>query len=366
MTTIIGPETILERRLRTRIHQDGPISIADYMATALYDPDHGYYMIGNPIGASGDFITAPEISQIFGELIGLWAAETWRTQEIAAPLRLIELGPGHGSLMADIFRTLTRFPGLSTGLSADLVEISPLLKTRQRQNLAGYQVRWHDDLANVPPGPAIILANEFFDALPIRQFERLADGWHEIMVVVDADNRLQLQAIGNNPGDLPDYANNLPVRSIIETCPQMAPVIDQIAARLHASGGAALVIDYGHAASLTPDQANWRGTLQAMARHGMVPVLARPGHCDLTAHVDFGQMKRLANAAGLQADGPIGQGPFLQSLGGDTRCQQLMAANPADAHDILNRYRRLITPSQMGQLFKVMVLTPSEMTGENA
>jgi NADH dehydrogenase [ubiquinone] 1 alpha subcomplex assembly factor 7 len=359
-------ETILEQQLKARIHSGGPMNVADFMNIALYDPDHGYYTCGDPIGAEGDFITAPEISQIFGELIGLWAAETWRSQGQAAPLKLIELGPGHGTLMADIFHTLGRFASqadrLGDTIQAAMVEISPLLKNRQRLKLGQWvkKITWHDDLASVPPGPAIILANEFFDALPIRQFELLPIGWREIMLVIGTNHQLEFQAIGEDLADLPDYAADLPVGSIVEICPQMPAILDQLAARLRQFGGAVLIIDYGHAASLTPHQANWASTLQAMSGHHYQPVLTRPGHCDVTAHVDFGQIIHRARAAGLRADGPIGQGEFLQSLGGDTRCQQLMAANPSQAHDILTRYRRLITPSQMGQLFKVLMLMPQD------
>lgn len=360
MLTLV--ETPMMARLEAVIRDHGPMTMAEFMAMALYDPEYGYYMCRDPIGMRGDFITAPEISQIFGELIGLWALETWRQQALDGPIHLVEMGPGHGTLAHDMMRTLARFTP-DTDLNLDLVEISPALTRLQHERLKrwGDRIHWHERLSEIPDGPAIIIANELLDALPVRQFVRTDAGWREIMLDCNQDGRPAFTE-GPVTHAVPDWARDLPIGSIVEDCPALPELLHEIARRLQKSGGAALLIDYGYDSNDHPRDANWVSTVQAMSRHGYVGLLERPGQCDLTAHVDFGAILRLARVAGLRVDGPIPQGRFLQSLGGDVRCQQLMSQNPEQAHDILTRYRRLITPAEMGVLFKVMILTPGEKT----
>jgi len=265
MLTLV--ESPLHNILRTEIARTGPMTVAAFMDIALYHPNHGYYITRNPIGQQGDFITAPEISQIFGELVGLWALETWRQNGLNAPLRLIELGPGHGTLAQDILRTLAKIPGTTLDgaqdIRFDLVETSPGLRSIQQHKLHNFvhQTEWFTTLAAVPPGPAIIIGNEFLDALPIRQFVRRMIGihpaWHEIMVGIDENGRLGWCENPIADNTVPDWARTqsletLPAGTVIETCPALPDFIQHIAYRLHQHGGAVLLIDYGHDASLNP------------------------------------------------------------------------------------------------------------------
>ena len=252
--------------LRRRIAQAGPISIADFMAEALGHPEHGYYMTRDPLGAAGDFVTAPEVSQMFGELIGLWCAEVWRGGGAQRPVRLVELGPGRGTLMADALRAARVMPGFADALTVHLVETSPVLETMQRRALAGHAVQWHRSLDELPDGPLLLVANEFFDALPVRQFQYTPDGWRERMVGLDEDG--EGFRIGLAPGGtaaetlIPDEIRSAArPGDIAEICPAGLAVMDAVARRIAAHGGAALIVDYGHAASAPGE------TLQAVRGH---------------------------------------------------------------------------------------------------
>jgi len=340
--------TPLEGGIRARIAAQGPVPVADYMALCLSDPQHGYYVTRDPLGARGDFVTAPEVSQMFGELIGVWIAAVWHGMGSPARVHIVELGPGRGTLMSDALRALKVMPGLLEAVHVHLVEISPALKAKQQETLRGAPapVAWHGALAEVPAGPAIFIANEFFDALPVHQAVRTPRGWCERCVGVEAD-RLVF-----TPGDPVDLARNAPDGAIFEWRDDDAA--RALGARLAAQGGAALVIDYGHVQSAIGD------TLQALGRHAFADPLATPGELDLTAHVDFEALMRSAVAAGAAAFGPITQAALLQRLGIDARAAKLKETASAEtAARIDAALTRLIEMSKtgMGALFKAVALT---------
>jgi NADH dehydrogenase [ubiquinone] 1 alpha subcomplex assembly factor 7 len=346
--------TPLAAALAQRIQSSGPITVEAYMAACLGDPAHGYYRGGDRLGQAGDFTTAPEISQIFGELIGLWAAETWRLLGAPRPVALVELGPGRGTLMADALRAIGRaMPEFRAALALHLVEISPGLRAAQQAALADAAPTWHDDLAALPDGPAIVVANEFFDALPIRQLERAGRAWHERMVTLAGD-ALQL-ARGPAVVDPPlEPAHHVaPEGAIVEIAPAARAAVAQLAARIARHGGAALIVDYGPAASAPGD------SLQALRRHAPVPVLADPGLADLTAHVDFAALARVATESGAVAYGPITQAAFLARLGLAQRLAVLLrSAGGSQARSVASGAQRLIDPADMGTLFKVLAIGP--------
>ncbi|MEM7566278.1 MAG: SAM-dependent methyltransferase [Pseudomonadota bacterium] len=339
----------LERLLHARIRDEGPITVADYMALCLGHPVHGYYTTRDPFGAAGDFTTAPEIGQVFGELLGLWAAQVWLDAGAPTPVRLIEIGPGRGTLMRDALRAMARVPGLRGALSVHLVETSPALTAIQRETLGGEPgIAWHRDLAAVPDGPVLLLANELFDALPIRQFVFARGAWHERLVGSDGDRfgfglRAEPTPLSSAPEDPPEGA-------LWEEPPARISLAAEIGARV-AKGGAALLIDYGHA------EPGFGDTLQAVRGHAFAPVLEAPGEADLTSHVDFASLASAAAAAGARPHGPLEQGALLTMLGIDARTQALARANPDRADALLAARDRLVAPDQMGRLFKALALT---------
>jgi len=334
---------LIERRIRA----EGPISIADYMAEALLHPEHGYYTTRDPLGARGDFITAPEVSQIFGELLGLWCADAWNKLGRPPQVILAELGPGRGTLMRDALRALRVIPEFRRALRLHLVERSPALRRAQRATLADAAPLWHDDLAELPEGPLILIANEFLDALPVRQLVRMADGWHERRVGLDAEGALTL-TLDPMLAAAPD---NAPPGSVRELRPAAAALAERLAARLRAQSGFALFIDYGYAESAFGD------TLQALRAHRPHAVLAAPGEADLTAHVDFAAFAAAARRAGARVWGPLPQGALLARLGLAERAAALIAgADPAQIAAIESGSRRLVHPLEMGALFKALAL----------
>ena len=342
----------LGRYLADCIRLEGPMPIARFMAEALGHPKWGYYTSRDPFGRTGDFITAPEISQMFGELIGLWCAERWQALGAPDPFNLVELGPGRGTLMADALRAGAALPGFAAVARVHLVETSPVLRAAQRDALQHGDVNWHDRIADLPPGPTIAIANEFFDALPIRQFQRGEDGWHERMVGCQ-DGRLCFLL---NPGvmpsaPLPGALQAAPIDAIVEVSPARTAAMAELAHTLVSQGGAALIIDYGHGQSGAGD------TLQAMRGHEYADALDAPGQADLTAHVDFQALGEAAHQAGAQTFGPVGQGAFLAQLGIATRADNLLRqATPDQAEEIRAALHRLTGQDQMGQLFKVMAV----------
>lgn len=346
--------TGLGDHLRRRIALEGPMPVSQYMAEVLGHPKFGYYMGRDPFGRGGDFITAPEISQMFGEMIGLWCAIVWRALGQPEVLHLVELGPGRGTLMADLLRAARAAPGFREALRVHLVEISPALRARQRETLAGVPVTWHDGLDGIPDGPLLVIANEFFDALPIRQFQKAGDAWRERTIGADPEGeglRFALAPSLRQPPFLPEDMADAPEGSIVEICPAALSVAHALGQRLARFGGAALVIDYGHAHTAIGD------TLQAVKGHAFHDPLADPGEADLTAHVDFEALARSARDGGAATFGPLPQGEFLLRLGMGARASVLLQkATPEQAADIHSAYRRLTDPDEMGSLFKVLCL----------
>jgi NADH dehydrogenase [ubiquinone] 1 alpha subcomplex assembly factor 7 len=344
----------LTDHLRRRIEAQGPLSVADFMGDALGHPQFGYYMTRDPLGAAGDFITAPEISQMFGELIGLWCVVQWRSMGAPDPFRLVELGPGRGTLMADILRAAGgASPEFTAALGVHLVETSPILRAAQAKALASIRPgpAWHERFDDVPGGPLIVIANEFFDALGVRQFERSSEDWRERLVDSDGDGFcFILSPPLESPPALPPGLGSLRVGDVVEVSPAGLEIAAALGRRLAATGGAALIIDYGHSQSAAGD------TLQAVKGHAYFGVLDTPGEADLTAHVDFAALGRAAAAPGAAVYGPMGQGAFLDSLGLGARAATLIAeTSPGRAREITAARARL--SGSMGELFKVMVFT---------
>jgi SAM-dependent MidA family methyltransferase len=345
--------TPLETEIRRRIAAAGPMPVAEFMALCLTHPIHGYYVTRDPLGERGDFVTSPEISQMFGELIGLWMAAVWKQMGEPANVRVVELGPGRGTMMADALRAIKVMPAFRDALVLHLVEISPALQGEQEKRLEQIPVPmfWHAALREVPAGPAIIVANEFFDALPVHQAVKNAGGWHERQVAIDDSERLiftaAAEALAQFERLLPDRVRAAAEGAIFEW--RSDAVAMEIGRRIAREGGAALVIDYGHAQSAPGE------TLQAVGRHVYVSPLAAPGTVDLTAHVDFQALARAVEAMGAIAYGPVDQADFLRRLGIETRAAKLKAsAPPATAAKIDAALARLTGHGRtgMGTLFK--------------
>ena len=343
--------TALRDGLIARIARLGPITLADYMAESLLHPVHGYYTTRDPLGRAGDFITAPEISQMFGELIGLWLAQVWIDQGTPTPFVLAELGPGRGSLMADALRATRKVAGFHAAARLHLIEASAPLRAAQARALADHAPLFHDSLADLPEGPLFLVANEFFDALPIRQF-RKADGadWCERMIGVENDRLIWGLAPPAPIAALADRAAHVTPGQIVETCAPAEAIAGDIGARIAAHGGAALIVDYGDWDSLGD-------TFQALRAHQPVDPLAMPGQADLTAHVAFGPLARAARPARAGALTP--QGVFLERLGITARAQTLARSLSGAALDLhIAAHKRLTHPDEMGHLFRVLALTP--------
>ena len=346
--------TPLETEIRRRITIAGPMPVMHYMTLCLTHDSHGYYVSGDPFGAAGDFTTAPEISQMFGELIGLWAGSVWRQMGSPAQVLLVELGPGRGSMMQDALRAAHVMPEFRSALAVHFVEVSPLLEQRQREFLGGLGVpfTWHKSLDEVPEGPMIILANEFFDSLPVHQAVMCADGWHERVIKIDENQKLRF-SIARDP--IPLFEQLLPrgmraqIGEIFEWRADQTAL--ELGRRVRHSEGAALVIDYGHAKSATGD------TLQAVGKHQYADPLVAPGLVDMTAHVDFQALAEAAESMGARAYGPIDQGEFLRRLGIESRAVALKGtAPPSKVVEIERALTRLSGSGGrgMGQLFKAM------------
>jgi NADH dehydrogenase [ubiquinone] 1 alpha subcomplex assembly factor 7 len=324
------------------INTTGPISLMHYMG----ESNARYYASRDPLGTDGDFITAPEISQMFGELIGLWLADIWTRAGREEPVHYIELGPGRGTLALDALKAAKRY-GLTPGVH--FVESSTELRDIQLAAVPGAQ--WHHDLSTIPMyGPCLIVANEFLDALPVRQLVKTADGWRERMVAMEQGRFVPV--IGRQPMDsaVPEARRQAAEGTIIETCPGAAAIVFEIAGRLLEQGGAALIIDYGH------DYIRDGSTLQAVREHRMVDPFVAPGEADLTAHVDFATLANIAESRGVTWLGTVPQGRWLRDLGIEARADALAAIAPQHASAIYTARDRLIGEGQMGLLFKVMGL----------
>lgn len=346
----------LEAEIRARIAAQGPMAVADYMALCLTHPRHGYYMTRDPFGARGDFTTAPEVSQMFGELIGVWMAAVWEQMGKPPRARLVELGPGRGTLMSDALRAAKAMPGFLDAAQVHLVEISPALKARQEETLrsAAAPVSWHASLADVPEGPAIVVANEFFDALPVHQAIKTARGWCERRVGLNGERLVFMPApepLSGIEDRLPPAAPGAPQGAIFEW--RDDATAQTLGARLAQQGGGALVIDYGHVRSAIGD------TLQALGRHAYADPLVAPGDVDVTAHVDFAALMRAAASAGAAAFGPLTQAELLQRLGIAARADRLKANARRDAAGRIDAALARLTDAGrtgMGVLFKAVAL----------
>jgi len=378
----------LGEKIARLIARNGPITVAEYMALALGDPEHGYYMARQPFGRGGDFVTAPEVSQVFGELIGLWTVATF--EAMGAPQRFVlaELGPGRGTLTADLIRAARLRPSFAAAADIHLVESSRRLRAVQQATLGDVRATWHDTIATLPDGPVIVVANEFFDALPVHQYVRTDAGWAERMVGIGDEGRL---TFGLRPLPAPP-AFPLPSResdrvrgtelsggafailadsshegtrgqrvsmiarreAIFEVSPASTAIMTALAGRITAEGGALLAIDYGYEGPAFGD------TLQAVQGHHHADPLAEPGAADLTAHVDFAALARSATAAGAMPRPLVSQGDFLVRLGVAARAERLAAGKDVATREaVAAAVNRLVAPEAMGQLFKVLAVSDS-------
>ena len=351
----------LAARLAARIAADGPLSVEAYMQACLFDARAGAYAARQLIGRQGDFITAPEISQIFGELLGLWAVTVWQSMGEPRSAIVAELGPGRGTLLADALRAWRALPKFIDSVSVALVETSPVLAEAQRRALhvAPVPLRWCAKLDEVPDGPLIVLANEFIDALPIRQLVRRVNSWRERLVANDGNGGfvfVEGEAVAPEDHPRAAFGGLAPEGTIFETRPAAQRLLCELAHRAARAPLAALVVDYGH------EETGFGDTLQALRGHRFADPLATPGGADLSAHVDFADLKRGAEALGLRAYGPLPQGEFLLKLGlGQRRGRLLKQATSAQKAAISSGAARLVDPAQMGVLFKVLALTSAEL-----
>jgi SAM-dependent MidA family methyltransferase len=348
----------LETEIRRRIALTGPIAVAQYMTLCLTHPQHGYYTTHDPFGSRGDFVTAPEISQMFGELIGLWSAAAWRAMDSPEKIRLVELGPGRGTMMLDVLRAARVMPDFRAAILLHMIEISPALERLQRARLGATDVpvSWHRSIDEVPDEPLIVLANEFFDALPIQQAVMCADGWHERVVKIGDDEKLHF-GIDRDPNPLLDKLLPSGVRAskigdIFEWRADQLAL--ELGRRVVGARGAALIVDYGHCESAIGD------TLQAVRGHAFADPLAVPGAADLTAHVDFQALGQAAGGMGARVHGPLTQAEFLRRLGIGQRASALKAAGPPENAAIIDAALQRLTDEEgtgMGRLIKVMALS---------
>lgn len=348
--------------IRRLIGAGGPITVERFMELALADPNFGYYATRDPFGADGDFVTAPEISQMFGEMICVWCADYWTRMGAPRQVRLVELGPGRGTLMQDFLRAARIVPGFLEALDVDLVETSPVLRRIQQSNLAGAgaRVQWFDSFEATPDGPMLLIANEFFDALPVRHYVRTAEGWRSRVVTTRSNGGLAFSVSRRVETNL---ALDAPDGAILEVNLAARRIMAAIAARIARRGGAALAIDYGYT------RTQFGETLQALRAHAYVDPLAEPGEADLTTHVDFAALERAAHGAGASTHGPATQGEFLARLGIRERANVLAAGVDATRADVIqSELARLIGGDDggraenargggMGALFKVLAVT---------
>jgi SAM-dependent MidA family methyltransferase len=343
-----------------KIEAEGPISVADYMALALGHPEHGYYRKQDPLGLRGDFITAPEISQIFGEMIGVWCAQVWR-QMGEGPISLVELGPGRGTLMNDLLRATKTVIGFHESITIHMVETSPVLANAQYMLLRNEhpRIEWLDSIDEVPQQKMLLVANEFFDALPIKQFVMTAEGMCERKVNYNEPEGFHF-VLGSPGLQLAKSGTPIPLGTVMEQSPASRAVMRSIAQRLRDDGGAALLIDYGYWGDAHHD------TLQAVKAHNFHSVLRDPGEADITAHVDFTSLGSVARDHGLHPMPLLTQGEFLNRMGAQLRAEMLMQRAEGEQKErIKHGLDRLVSPQAMGELFKVLAVgsTPAELPG---
>ncbi|HEX4368982.1 MAG TPA: SAM-dependent methyltransferase [Rhodopila sp.] len=348
-------DAALEEEIRRLIAIAGPMPVAEYMRLCLTHPQHGYYTTGDPFGRDGDFTTAPEISQLFGELIGAWLIDCWDQAGRPERVNLVELGPGRGTLMADMTRVARHVPEWLKAVQIHLVEINPRLRQAQAASLAAHAPQWHESFATMPDGPVMLVANEFLDALPIRQLVFRHGAWRERLVDWNAETGFHFApSAEQSPLSLLVPPGLSPTEgAVYELSPAVISVATEVARRIAVQGGAALFIDYGRSESALGE------SLQAVRAHRMVEVLDSPGEADLSAHVDFALLGRVAHDAGAAIAGPVPQGAFLNTLGIGIRAQRLRRGLSGDTAGALDQaVARLTAPEAMGQLFKVLAIVP--------
>ncbi|MGI9400433.1 MAG: class I SAM-dependent methyltransferase [Rhizobiaceae bacterium] len=351
--------TPLGKRIAAMIRESGPMSVAEYMHICLNDPRHGYYTQQKAIGREGDFITAPEISQMFGELVGIWCIAIWQAMGRPNEFVLAEVGPGKGTLMADLLRVTSNYPDFSKGVKIRLIETSPAMIDFQKTKLNAYSgnLEWRNRLEDVDGLPMILVANEFLDVLPFRQFIKTSSGWLEHCVGLAGEDGLGWVTGTALPDlqKLPDAAKSVPDGSVHEISPAREAWIQILSERLAEHGGAALLIDYGY------DKPGFGGTFQAVKDHKSVNPLAEPGLADLTGHVDFAALRDMAESSGIHTSLIMAQGEFLQLMGLAERAGALGAdKSPEQQNDIRSQAERLVQPEQMGDLFKILALISPE------
>jgi SAM-dependent MidA family methyltransferase len=339
----------LAEQIDTQIRANGPMSLATYMSLCLGHPRDGYYTVGRPIGAAGDFITAPEISQIFGELIGFFFVNLWQQMGQPTSFTLLELGPGRGTLMQDALRAATKADGFENALHLQLFESNANLRGEQEKRLGKYSPYWSTELDAVSTDPLFVVANEFFDALPVAQYVKTDDGWHERLVGLKDDVR----TFGLAPAPIPESAAPEAVHGafpgeMLEISRAAAETMQRLARKVSVQGGAILAIDYGYGKTQTGE------TLQAVKDHAFADPLEAPGEADISAHVNFEVLAAAAKATGLAVPALANQGEWLLRLGMGERAKALARANPAEAGNIARAVERLTSPEQMGTLFKVL------------
>lgn len=348
----------LEKLIRGIIDSQGALSLAAYMELALQHPQYGYYRTREPIGRKGDFITAPEVSQMFGEMIGVWCAEAWRKLGRPSPFALVELGPGRGTMMRDALRATAHVKGLHEALNLFLMESNAAMQSALKENLGSFAPRYITNGSELPPIPLLIIANEFFDALPVRQFEKTFNGWQERMVGVENDAlAVVLRPLSDAENSLipPALQKALP-GTVFEFSLKAEALMREWASRLAACKGAMLIVDYGYAAP------SGTATVQAVSKHAFTDILENPGEIDLTAHVDFEALGKAAKAAGCAVSAVMGQGEFLENCGIRIRAELLKKnASASQAAEIDSALSRLLDESQMGTLFKVMEIGGKEL-----
>ncbi|KAL2081843.1 hypothetical protein ACEWY4_021661 [Coilia grayii] len=385
-----APQYSMLRHLTSKIKATGPISVAEYMREVLTNPVSGYYVRNDMLGAEGDFITSPEISQIFGELLGIWCISEWMAAGRPKTLQLVEFGPGRGSLASDILRVFSQLKTVLSGaeVSVHLVEVSPKLSQVQAQCLTGDQsqvatseddpayrsgitsnglpISWYRTISDVPKGFSIFLAHEFFDALPIHKFQKTEKGWREVMVDIDPDAVDKLRFVLLPSPTLASAAliQANEKRQHVEVCPDGGIVVQHLANRIAEQGGAALIADYGHDGTKTDTFRGFRG-------HKLHDVLADPGAADLTADVDFSYLRQVAGNM-VACKGPVSQRVFLKNMGIDTRLQVLLrnCTDPSTRAQLIQGYDMLVNPQKMGERFQFLTLlhhrrlaTPEEGEG---
>lgn len=351
--------TPLADKIKAIILANGPISVTDYFSLCLADPEHGYYKTREPFGQSGDFITAPEISQLFGEMLGIFLVQAWLRHGEPIPVNIAEIGPGRGTMMADILRVVAKLsPALYDAASVHLVETSKRLQKVQQQTLIAhkFKISWHDSFDTLPDGFLLLAANELFDAIPIRQFVKTAQGFRERLVGLDAEGELTFAAgvASIDPDLLPASAPAAPLGTVFEVAPARDAVMATLSERIRAHGGTAVIIDYGHMATGLGD------TLQAVRGHQFDPPLAHPGEADITSHVDFEQLARRAAGEGLQINGLTYQGDFLIALGLAERAAALGRDKGEETQENIRADAERLAGAgegKMGELFKVLVVS---------